>query len=220
MIKEIKNLDMRKSGIIYDSALEQIRQLYNMGQTEVAGELAISAIEMILCGEISSDNPMIEIFLTPLKGQVEKDKTKQEQKIELAKNEKLVKQRLEEVAEMHLAGMTQTEIGCRLGVSQQTIGKRLILIRAEFPYLLGEDESEKSVQPENVVQACTTKNEIVQPKNGCNTTKNVVQDCKSCTTKDEVVQLKNGCKSSTVNKITEVLEESTRGNAKAPFFDF
>ena len=217
MIKEIKNLDMRKSGIIYDSALEQIRQLYNMGQTEAAGELAISAIEMILCGEISSDNPMIEIFLTPLKGQVEKDKTKQEQKIELAKNEKLVKQRLEEVAEMHLAGMTQTEIGSRLGVSQQTIGKRLILIRAEFPYLLGEDESEKSVQPEKVVQDCTTKNKVVQPKNSCNTTKN---DCKSSTTTNEVVQPKNGCKSSTVNKITEVLEESTRGDAKAPFFDF
>jgi hypothetical protein len=47
-----------------------------------AGELAISAIELILTGDMSTDDPMIDIFLEPLKVQRKKDKIKYDTAVE------------------------------------------------------------------------------------------------------------------------------------------
>ena len=47
MIEQFKELEVRKSGVIYNSTLEQIKNLYPM-DPERAGELAISAIELVL----------------------------------------------------------------------------------------------------------------------------------------------------------------------------
>ena len=65
MINEMKNTEIRDSGVMYSSTLQQIRQLYNISP-EKAGEFAISAIELLLTGEISSDDAMIEVMLTPI----------------------------------------------------------------------------------------------------------------------------------------------------------
>ena len=64
MIDVFNDVEMRKSGIIYNSTLEQIKKLYAVNP-EQAGELAISAIELTLTGQFSSDDMIIELMLEP-----------------------------------------------------------------------------------------------------------------------------------------------------------
>ena len=66
MIELFKETEMRNSGVIYNSTFEQIKQLYEV-DPEKAGELAISAIELVLTGEVSSDDMMVSMLLTPIK---------------------------------------------------------------------------------------------------------------------------------------------------------
>jgi hypothetical protein len=62
LIEMFKDTQMRNSGLVYNGTLEQIRKLYDLNP-EQAGELAISAIELALTGEISSDDILIELML-------------------------------------------------------------------------------------------------------------------------------------------------------------
>ena len=64
MIEVMKDTEIRDSGIIYSSTLQQIKQLHSIDPVK-AGEFAISAIELLLTGEISSDDAMIKIMLIP-----------------------------------------------------------------------------------------------------------------------------------------------------------
>ena len=65
MIYQMKNSEIRDSGIIKSSVLQYIRQLYKVNP-EKAGEFAISAIELALTGEISSHDAMIKVVLANL----------------------------------------------------------------------------------------------------------------------------------------------------------
>lgn len=65
MISQMKNSEIKNSGIIKLSVLQYIKQLYKINP-EKAGEFAISAIELALTGEISSDDVMIKFVLTNL----------------------------------------------------------------------------------------------------------------------------------------------------------
>ena len=62
MIENFKDIPIRKSGIIYSSLLDQIKKIYSKDPV-LAGELAISAIELVLTGEMSSDDLMVEVAL-------------------------------------------------------------------------------------------------------------------------------------------------------------
>ena len=62
MIQEFNQVEIQKSGVIYNSVLEQIKRMY-LVDPEQAGELAISAIELVLTGQISSDDIMIDMLL-------------------------------------------------------------------------------------------------------------------------------------------------------------
>lgn len=60
MIKELKNTEMQKNiGKIYSGMLEDIRVL-NKVYPDLAGELAISILEFVFTGEISSDDYWIK----------------------------------------------------------------------------------------------------------------------------------------------------------------
>ena len=72
MITKFKDNSVRQSGIIYSGVFEQIKLLHKQ-KPELAGELAISAIEYILTGEMSSDDPFMEIFLQPVMPVIEKN---------------------------------------------------------------------------------------------------------------------------------------------------
>ena len=99
MIEMFKEIEARRSGIIYKSTLDQIKKLHE-ADPELAGELAISAIELVLTGEISSDDMMISILLEPAKAVNENNQAKYDTKVETAKVKKMVDMKLDKIAEL------------------------------------------------------------------------------------------------------------------------
>lgn len=166
MISKFKNNEARKSALIYRSNFEQVQELYE-DDKEMAGELAISILEMALTGEISSDDKMIRLMLKNFEVSAANNKQKYEAKEQNTKEEKAKTYKLYEIAEMLNEGKTQAEIATTLGVSRQTISRRLNeMIRVDYPELLcsngemsndvkqcknndNENENEKENEKEN-----------------------------------------------------------------------
>ena len=88
MIEMFNDVEIRKSGIIYSSLLEQIKRMYAV-DPDKAGELAISAIELVLTGQMSSDDIMVDMLLQPLLAIRDKDEDEYEKKKEAARNKKI-----------------------------------------------------------------------------------------------------------------------------------
>lgn len=143
MIERFKDLPMRDSAVVYQSVLEQIKKMYIVNPNQ-AGELAISAIELVLTGEISSNDPMVEICLEQLKVISHRDRENYDAKTENEKTQKMISQKLDQIAKLYLAGLSQAAIGKEIGVSQQTISSRMNIIRKEYPELLQEGTSKNA----------------------------------------------------------------------------
>lgn len=139
MIEQFKDTEMRNSGVIYNSTFEQIKQLYEM-DPEQAGELAISAIELVLTGEMSSNDPVIGLLLQPMKKINENNQTRYDSKVENAKTKKMIDMKLDKIADLANAGYKQREIGEKLGLSQQMVSYRMTLIKQNYPELLQKNE--------------------------------------------------------------------------------
>jgi hypothetical protein len=129
MIKEFKDLPMRPTGQVYQSMLTQIKKRYAK-DPEQAGEMAISFIEFILTGEISSDDDIIEGFIEGYRVSTKKAQDRYDAKVDATKDS------LRPIAEMLNAGMRQAEIARRLGVQPPAISKKVTQIRTKFPDLL------------------------------------------------------------------------------------
>ena len=161
MIEKFKENEARKSALIYLSNFEQVKELYE-DDKEMAGELAISILEMALTGEISSDNKMIRLMLKNFEVSAEKNKQKYEARERNTKQEKAEKYNLYEIAEMLNEGKTQTEIADALGISRQTVNRRLNeMIRVDYPELLCSNEkmSKMSKMSNDVKQCKNNENE-------------------------------------------------------------
>lgn len=163
MIEMFNDVEIRKSGIIYSSLLEQIKRMYAV-DPDKAGELAISAIELVLTGQMSSDDIMVDMLLQPLLAIRDKDEDEYEKKKEAARNKKIEDMKLREIAELYMQGCSQAQIGERLGIKQQTISYRLTVIKSNYPELLqknGEPFTKvtKSTKKENLVTTKIPKNE-------------------------------------------------------------
>ncbi len=173
MIPYFKDSEIRNSAVIHNAILDQIKMLY-VDNPEMAGELAISAIELVLTGDMSTSNTMIKALLASSKRISEVEREKYDKSVELKKNKAIVDGKLDIVAEMTLAGYSQKQIGERLGISQQSVSKKLGLIRTTYPELLNGCttvvQPSTTVQPGTGVYNCT---EVVQ---GCTT---VVDGCKN-----------------------------------------
>lgn len=135
MINQFKDTEMRNSGVIYNSTLEQIKKLYYANPAQ-AGELAISAIELVLTGDISSDDMMINLLLEPMKKINESNKKHYDIKVEKQRNSKIIDMKLDKIAEMVNQGLSQREIGERLGMAQQNVSYRFGIIKKNYPELL------------------------------------------------------------------------------------
>ena len=110
MIEYFNDAEMRNSGVIYSSTFEQIKKLYTV-DPEKAGELAISAIELVLTGQISSDDIMIDMMLTTIKAINDSNVQKYETRVENSRQKKIREMKLAEIAELLSAGWKQREIG-------------------------------------------------------------------------------------------------------------
>ena len=180
MIEMFKDNEMRPSGLVFSSVLEQIKELHQY-DPEQAGELAISAIELILTGDISSDDVNVKIMLAPLRKITEVNVTKYETKVENKRQKKIVEMKLDKIAEMANQGFKQREIGERLGLSQQVVSYRIDMIKKNYPELLQENSTKiqenlqkvctkiqtnsqenKNTKKQNFVQICTKEENFVQ----------------------------------------------------------
>lgn len=169
MIEMFKDTEVRNSGVIYSSTLEQIKQLYAV-DPEQAGELAISAIELVLTGDISSDDYMISMMLTPMRRLNEINVAKYETKVENQRQKKIQEMKLDKVAELLKNGFTQKEIGERLGMSQQNVSYRVGLLKKSYPELLQTNDQNftkiqtlyKNTNSEDFVQNSTSTLQTVQ----------------------------------------------------------
>ena len=92
-------------------------------------------------------------------------------KVESSKNKRIAELKLDIIAELHMKGLKQRQIGERLGLSQQTISNRIAIISTEFPYLLQDEELVKQANAckntsKKLVQTCTNENKLVQNGTG------------------------------------------------------
>lgn len=156
MIEQFKDNKIRHTGLIYDSTFEQIKQLYAV-DPEQAGELAIAAIELVLTGDISTDDYIISMMLTPMKRMNEINVDRYNTKVENQRQKKIQEMKLDKIAELVAAGFKQREIGERLGLSQQIVSYRVGLIKKNYPELL-----QKNVEDFTKIQTTdkNTKNEV------------------------------------------------------------
>ena len=194
MIEKFNENEIRNSGIIYNSTFAQIKQMYEV-DPERAGELAISAIELVLTGELSSDDMMISMLLEPMRKINENNQVKYETKVESAKTKKMVDMKLDKIAELVNRGKKQREIGEALGMSQQTVSYRIGLIKTSYPELLtGKPQTE-------------TEN-----------TNNFTKIQKNLQTNSDVYQNTKNTKTENFVKIEE--EEPPMAQSTSPYFDF
>lgn len=173
MIPYFKDNEIRNSAIIHNSILDQVKMLYT-DNPEMAGELAISAIELVLTGDMSTNNTMIKALLASSKRITEVEKEKYDKSVELKRNKAITDGKLDVVAEMTCAGYSQKQIGERLGISQQSVSKKLGLIRTTYPELLNGCTT--MVQPSTTVQSGTGVYNCTEVVQGCTT---VVEGCKN-----------------------------------------
>ena len=148
MIECFNDVEVRSSGVIMSSVFDQIKKMYAM-DPEMAGELAISAIELVLTGQISSDDAMIDMLLAPAKVINDHNVQRYENRKEGSKNKKIKDMKLDEIAEMLQNGMKQKEIAERLHISQQTVSYRMGLIRTQYPELMQQRGTETAILQTN-----------------------------------------------------------------------
>ena len=138
MIESFNDVEVRGTGLVLSSMFEQIKKMYAV-DPEMAGELAISAIELVLTGQISSNDAMIDMLLAPAKVINDNNVQKYEAKKEGNKSKKIKDMRLDSIAELYKLGLTQKDIAEKLGLTQQTVSYRLGLIKTNYQELLRDD---------------------------------------------------------------------------------
>lgn len=134
MIEKFNDLPVIEYANVYASELDQIRKLYAKDPA-LAGELAISMIELALTGDYSSDDDMIEIIMKGNEHTGEKTYRKALEKMEANRRKKVDDQQLDLIAEMLSKGYTQAKISRETGIGKQTVSNRVALIRKDFPEL-------------------------------------------------------------------------------------
>ena len=138
MIQQLKEPN-RPTGVVYESMYNQMRMIHDKDPA-LAGELALSAIELILSGEISTDNDYIKVLLEGMKPVVSKAKERYDKTVEIKREEKIKKYNLAEIALLLRQGWTQNNIAAKLGISKQTLSHRINkMIKVDFPELLEEN---------------------------------------------------------------------------------
>ena len=196
MIEKFNDVEVRGTGVVMSSMFEQIKKMHAV-DPDLAGELAISAIELVLTGQISSDDAMIDMLLAPAKIITDNNVQRYEARKENSKGKKIKDMKLDELAELYKAGVRQKEIAERLHLTQQTVSYRLGLIKTNYPELLREEPEIMLPIGEPAAQTILPKNEFL-PKNlqtnsdvYQNTNKNTNNEEK-CLYEDENVDVDNG----------------------------
>ncbi len=140
------DVEIKKSGIVYNGNRNAIKEAYEAGDKDFAGELAISLIELILCGYIPSDNYMVKIALGNMVEMAAINRERYKQRIENDENIKFENNHYEWIANLVNEGLTHKEITDKYNmefkenISRSTITRRISDIKCDYPdLLLGAD---------------------------------------------------------------------------------
>ena len=161
--RDYKEDEVRTSALIYRGTFNAIRELYDE-DPNLAGELAISAIELVLTGDVSSNSKIVSAILAETKDVSKNHQSKYDSKKEQKRQKRIDDLQLEEIARLLKLKVSQAQIGQRLGLTQQAVSKRASVIRTEFPELLQEDTTENGCTNEKELVQTET---VVENKNGC-----------------------------------------------------
>lgn len=143
VIKEFKDNPVRKSGIVYGKMFETVKKWYAKDPLK-GGEYAVSFLEAILTGDISSDDMNIEDALEGYKDGITKSKNRYDAKVAASE------EKYRAIIKMKNEGMTQAAIARSLGVQPPAVSKMFAKIKAEFPHLLEETEETVSKNEGNI----------------------------------------------------------------------
>lgn len=138
MIEKFNDVEIRGTGVVMSSMFEQIKKMHAV-DPDLAGELAISAIELVLTGQISSDDAMIDMLLAPAKIITDNNVQRYEARKEGSKSKKIKDMKLDDIAELYRRGVKQKEIAERLHLTQQTVSYRIGLIKTSYSELLRDE---------------------------------------------------------------------------------
>lgn len=148
MIKFKDDLVINSTGIVYDTMLKTAKDIYAFNP-ELAGEYALSALEMVLSGECSTDNEMLRAMFNVVKPFADRNIAKLEARKEQQNNAKIEKMKLREIADLYDSGFNYQEIAKKIGITRQTVSNRIKIIQTEFPELLkAEKEGSQQLQGE------------------------------------------------------------------------
>jgi hypothetical protein len=103
---------------------------------QLAGELAISLMELVLTGEYSSDDFMVQFAMANHSIVAERNQEKYDKKVEASRVARMESLKLNEIAEMLNNGASQRIIADTLGEKATTINYRVGIIRKDYPELL------------------------------------------------------------------------------------
>lgn len=165
------DVEVRKSGLIYNGNRNSIKELYESGQKELAGELAICVIELTLGHYIPTNDPVLKAMLGNLVEVVAKDTEHWNQKVENKEMEKYEVNHYEWIASRFKEGLTQQEIADKYyeefneKINRTTISRRIKDIKKDYPHLLNCADVQS-------VQECATP---AHPGNDC-----VRAECAEC----------------------------------------
>ena len=149
MIKEFNEIDVRPSGIVYQSSLEQVKKLYFRDPMR-AGELAIMILEVTLTGQHSSNDVDLDIMVETSKAVAAKDKQRYEDKTAAKETKQISDLKLDIIADLINQGYSQVKVGEVIGEKKQTVNYRLSVIRSKYPHLLNESKSQTSTNVQNL----------------------------------------------------------------------
>lgn len=135
-------MTVRTRGFVYNGMYEQIKQLQEM-DPQLAGELAISYIELVLTKQITSENPIIKAMVASMEPIIDRDISKWQVEKDSKQNQKKKDKKLDEIARLTRLGYSQKDIAQKFGVSESTISRRLNTIEMEFPELLQIQNAEE-----------------------------------------------------------------------------
>lgn len=136
MISDFKETDVKDTGVIYSGMFEQIKKLYAFNQ-ELAGEFAISCLEYVLTGTVSSDDFTIETLLESYKPIIRKAEKRYKDSCFVNRERKIDQMRLNEIAKYVRQGMKQKDIAAELNIPESTVSYRVrLLYKDEYKDLL------------------------------------------------------------------------------------
>lgn len=195
MIEKFNDVEIRGTGVVMSSMFEQIKKMHAV-DPDLAGELAISAIELVLTGQISSDDAMIDMLLAPAKVITDNNVQRYEARKEGSKSKKIKDMKLDDIAELYKAGVRQKEIAERLHLTQQTVSYRLGLIKTSYPELLRDELDITPPIGEPAAQTILPKN-----KQNLQTNPDVYQNTKNTKNENLVIlqEDENACTDGTPN---------------------